>query len=92
MLGTVGTINWNRPGEVIIAGRHGDRRRHGEQAGQHIASSRRHSEDAGQRPTQPGSESPAAEYAVKRHRRYTAGNVALTLLMLGAATLRRVER
>jgi hypothetical protein len=26
------------------------------------------------------------------HRRYTAGNVALTLLMLGAATLSRVER
>ncbi len=91
MLGTSGTISWNRPGEVISprviataksarpkmfqidrcpsalsrAGRHGDRRRHGEQAGQHIANSRRQREHAGQRPAQPGSESPAAEYAVK---------------------------
>src|SRR5216684_7682306 len=47
------------------AGRQGDRRRHGEQAGQHIASSCRQRPQAGQQPTQPVSEPLAAEDAVK---------------------------
>jgi hypothetical protein len=38
------------PSALSRAGRHGDRRRHGEQAGQHIANSRRQRERAGQRP------------------------------------------